>query len=303
MTDTTPGGFADTPGPDATPEQDADVRALLAALRDADVPMPDDVWTRLAAVIAEEQRTALASGAPAAAAAPDDDAVVPGLAPVTVLPTAEERAARPSRSALRWVLGAAAAFVVVGGAYGVMHGITGSTGISTSAGAASTAPEAASDAGTVVTTSGTAYTTSGLQSQARALVASTVGRSAAFGQKDQSTPVPPAATQVPGTATQPLPTASPSDVGAPATRSGATLTAERLAALMPRDAALTRCIDELSGVPGTRPVAIDVGTFNGKPALVVVLPSTDDPASLDVIVVPVNCTSSDFAQLVRVPRP
>jgi len=296
MTDTTPGGFADTPGPDATPEQDADVRALLGALRDADVPMPDDVWTRLAAVIAEEQRTALASGGPAAAASSDDDAMVPGLAPVTVLPSAEERAARPSRSALRWVLGAAAAVVVVGGAYGVMHGVTGSTGISTSAGAASTAPEAASGAGTVVTASGTAYTTAGLQSQARALVASTVGRSAAFGQKDQVTPVP-------GTATQPLPTTSPSGVGAPSTRNGATLSADRLAALMPRDAALTRCIDELSGVPGTRPVAIDVGTYNGKPALVVVLPSTDDPASLDVLVVPVNCTSSDFAQLVRVPRP
>ena len=298
MTDTTPGGFADTPGPDATPEQDADVRALLGALRHADVPMPDDVWTRLAAVIAEEQRTALASGAPAAAAS-DDDAVVPGLAPVTVLPTAEERTARSSRSALPWVLGAAAAVVVVGGAYGVVHGLTGSSAISTSAGAVSPAPEAASDAGTVVTASGTAYTTAKLQAQARALVASTVGRSATFGSKDQSTPASPTTGQVPGLSSGQVPAPTPTGVRTPMAASAV----PAYAALVPQGAALTRCIDELSGTPGTTPVAIDVGTYNDKPALVVVLPSADDPASLDVIVVPANCTSSDFAQLVRVPRP
>jgi hypothetical protein len=302
MTDTTPGGFADTPGPDATPEQDADVRALLGALRDADVPMPDDVWTRLAAVIAEEQRTATADGAHVATATSDDDAVVPGMAPVTVLPTAEERAARASRPALRWVLGAAAAIVVVGGGYTVMHGLTGSSSMSISAGAASRAPETSSGSGTVVTASGTEYTTAGMQSQARALVASTVGRSATFGQKDMATPVPSASGPVPAAATLPAPTATPSGT-AQLSRNSSTTYSGRLAALMPQGAALTRCVDGLSGTPGATAVAIDVGTLDGKPTLVVVLPSTDDPASLDVLFLPVDCTSSDFLKLVRVPRP
>ena len=60
MTDSTPGGFADTPGPDATPEQDADVRALLAFLRDEPVEMPPEVELRLYAVLAEERRSAAA---------------------------------------------------------------------------------------------------------------------------------------------------------------------------------------------------------------------------------------------------
>ena len=47
MTDRTPDGVADTPGPDATPEQDSDVRALLAFLRDQPMEMPPDVAARL----------------------------------------------------------------------------------------------------------------------------------------------------------------------------------------------------------------------------------------------------------------
>ncbi len=57
MTDTTPGGFADTPGPDATAEQDADVRALLSFLRHEPLELPADVRARLEAVLAEERRT------------------------------------------------------------------------------------------------------------------------------------------------------------------------------------------------------------------------------------------------------
>ena len=288
MTGITSDVFADTPGPDATPEQDADVRALLGALRDADVPMPADVWTRLSAVIAEEQRTAGATGSAAGIATDDTDgsALVPGMAPVTVLPTAEERQARTSGTTLRWLAGAAAAVVIVGGAYGVVRGLAASSSAVSTAGAASTAPENAASAGTVVTASGTAYTSAGLPAQAKALVASSVGQPTAVDQKDQITPEPGAAS------------------GAPTgTRGPTSAYAASLAAQMPRDAALTQCIDELSGAPGTKPLALDVGTYDGKPALVVVLPSTDDPASLDVIVVPVDCSSSDFVQLVRVPRP
>jgi hypothetical protein len=307
MTDS-PGGFADTPGPEATPEQDADVRALLGALREAEVRMPDDVWARVHAVIAEEQRVAARTGLPAATLAAtegsstdEDGSVVPGLAPVTVLPTAEERAARAARPALRWMLGAAAAVVVLGGGYAVLQGVSGSSQVATSAGAASVpAPERAPEGPTVMLRTGTAYTTAGLQSQARALVAS-----AAAGQPvstdDKATPQP-VATDDPQASPVPPSTSGTTYVGATAEEARSAAVAKAVA-LVPKNAAFTACIDDLSGTPGTKPVAVDVGTYDGKPALVVVLPSTDDPASLDVIVVPADCRSSEFIQLVRVPRP
>ena len=304
MTDITPGGFADTPGPDATAEQDADVRALLGALRDADVPMPDDVWARLQAVIAQERRTAPVVGAFGGAAAPDDADVaadaVPGFAPITVLPTSQERGGGGSRSLLRWVAVAAAAVVVLGGGYTILRGSIGSSSSTTAASAGSAMPAPESSKGAALTTSGTAYTSAALRSQARALAAAALGASRS-------------ADAVPSAAGAPAPTPSGAGLGATAASAPrdasvgrvttGTYSNQALRALAPSGALLSACIDQFAGKPGVQAIAVDVGTFNGQPALVLVFPSVDDPASLDVFVVPASCRATDSVQLVRIPRP
>ena len=49
-------------------------------------------------------------------------------------------------------------------------------------------------------------------------------------------------------------------------------------------------------------MAVDAGTWAGTPALMVILPTTDDPSSLDVFVVTRDC-SPTFLTFVRIPRP
>lgn len=87
-------GFADTPGPDATPDEDADVRALLGFLRDEPLEMPPDVAARLDAVLAEERRT---SAAAAGAAAALDDPAETSAAPSHRSPCCLSRAVAAGR--------------------------------------------------------------------------------------------------------------------------------------------------------------------------------------------------------------
>ena len=167
-------GFADTPGRDATPEEEARVTAMLASLRDDDVPMPDHVWSRLSAVIAEEHVAATTrriSGEPGALSDAAEARTTPApLATVSVLPGPE---GRRRRGAPRWLLGAAAAAVVVLLAGGLVKGL--GTGASSSSGGsvadAAAAPSVVAGSASAESHSNTAYTKTQLPAQASSLVA------------------------------------------------------------------------------------------------------------------------------------
>jgi len=282
VTDPTPDGFADTPGPQATPEQDADIRALLAFLRDQPLEMPPDVVARLDAVIAEERRTGastLGTGGATAATAESSDDDARSLAPVTVLPTHGSRRG-PSRRAFAVVGGLAAAALVVVGGVNLLGGIGGQSSTTSAGSSAAPAmgsvPESAVGGitRTRVSASGTAYTTAALAAQARSLVADA---RRATTTSDASVPSA-AATPVPGVA---------SGVNSPAaTRSGGTAYGALSAT------AAAGCVSSLTQNDGSVAIAVDAGTYQGKPALVVVVASKDDPTSLDVWVVPPTCSAT-----------
>lgn len=313
-------GFADTPGREATPEEEARVAALLAGLSDDDLPMPDHVWSRLSAVIAEEHVAATArrlSGDPAALAdeASADGSTAAPTATVSVLPTAEERG---RRGAPRWLLPAAAAVVVLlGGA--LVKGID--VGSSTTAGGASfssaeaaaapsTAPSA--DRLPVPTTSsetrsGKAYTKDGLAAQARALVGYTFNlarpnvATGSFTADAAGTPSDSTPKSASGSAVAPLPTSS----GALSNSGTGTSTGTTAAGSLLAGTSLAACLIQLTGTTTSGAVAVDRGTFEGKPADVVVVPTDGDPTHLDVWVLAPGCTRTEAQVLsfARIARP
>lgn len=65
---------------------------------------------------------------------------------------------------------------------------------------------------------------------------------------------------------------------------------------------LASCAAQLAGTPVT-PVAVDLASYEGKPAAVLLLPTTDDPASLDLFVVEPACPPGSLLFFARVPRP
>lgn len=287
----------DTPGPFATPAQDADVRALLGTLRAEDVPMPDDVVRRINAAVVAERVASTLPDSPAALVDADSDERATGrhAATVTVLPSAEERRG-PSYRGFTKLLAVAAAVVVVAGVGGILvkNAGTFSGGAATSAGAgASQAPEAAdSSGGTPVDVSKTAgtgvnYSAAQLATQTRSLVS---GKVPAAAPESTRSPVATGATASPGTGTD-----------------GATPQPSRNPLMsLPVGSVLDRCVQLIttSATPPA-PVAVDSGTYEGKPALVIVLPSEDDATSLDVFVVSPDCgqgSEPDLYEFQRVPR-
>jgi len=307
-------GFPDTPGRDATSEEEARVRALLAGLRDDDIPMPDDVWSRLSAVIAEEQASA-PRGAGAATApttglgdsdADDagDTSSAPAGATVSVLPDQAER--RRRSTAPRWILGAAAAVVGVALVGGLLRSMPLGSGSSTSAGAMSaSAAVSAADLAPVSgeRVSNTPYTHARLAAQVSALVSGKVSLSdnsaAGAGTEGLSAsssagPVGSAATP---TASTPLP--------ATVSRSAEATTKASSGGALLAGAALTDCLVQLTGTTGSAAVAVDRGTYEGAPADVVVIPSADDSTTLDVWVLSPGCTAStaNVLEFARIARP
>jgi hypothetical protein len=271
----------DTPGPDATPEQAAYVAGLLGSLRADDPAIPDHVATRIDAVLAELRRAEPAGSAPAAALADGDEATAgsraggDGSPSATVLPLPARRASGTSRT-FRWVVGAAAAVVVVGAGAAVVRG--GLSGSDSSGGTAVMAEDAAGDRGAApIRTSGTDYRSDDLAAQAQALVAKALDGSGA--------PVAPAET----------PEVVPTDAASPGTASRDLLS----------DATLAACLEQLTGGPGATPLAVDQGSYEGKPADVVVLPSPDDAARLEVWVVGPGCTreSVELYEFRTIPSP
>lgn len=255
----------DTPGPEATPEQEAYAVGLLASLRADDTEIPDHVAARIDGVLAELRRTEPVAAGAAGALVDSDDAAISTAAPAlggeaTVLPLPTARRESGTTRTFRWVAGAAAAVIVVAGGAAVIRGA--SNGSSTSG--ASLAAGDASSGGrnpAPIRSSGTSYSSAELASQATALVASV-----SQGEQPEVAPATPEPAQTEGTGEQ------------PAARS-----------LLSPDT-LSACLEQLTGAPGASPVAVDQGTYEGKPADVVVLPSPDDPQRLEVWVIGPGCT-------------
>jgi hypothetical protein len=306
-------GFADTPGREATPEEEARVQALLASLRDDDVPMPDHVWSRLSAVIAEEHVAATArqiTGTPTALGGSDDPASGSdaGVASVSVLPTPEQRA---RRGAPRWLLPAAAAAVVVLLAGGLVKGIgsgssTSSAGGSVDAAQASSSPTQAASA---ESHSNFAYTQRNLGSQVGRLISrSALGTPAVPGTVGSGTDVTAgtaASSSAPTSSTESAPTnATETPLGIAATGKTAPNASGDVPPLL-SGASLTACVAQLTGGTTTAAVAVDRGTYEGKPADIVVIPTENDPTTLDVWVLAPGCTAdnADVLNFSRIARP
>lgn len=276
----------DSPGPEATADQEAFVAGLLGPLRRDDPPIPDDVLRRLDAVLAEERRT----GARALATLPggaDDDAEpgagsAPGSLPdnISVLRTAAERRGPTSRSFR--ILGglAAAAVVVVGGSVALNNGSLGSSSDSTSGGAV--------EAASLVQDSNTAYSSSALGDQLQPLlakVASGVPEGGGSPLSAHATPDPPPPTAVVTDAAS-TPTASGTGAGG-GTKSVEPVTPER--ALL--------CTREISEGTVAAPLLVDQGTYDGKAAEIYVFVSADAPGSYDVYVMAAGCTTGSVELL------
>ena len=268
----------DTPGREATPAEDALVAPLLASLRSDDPGVPDHVAARIDGVLAELQRAEPpGTGSPGALSDVDRSeagASTSAATTATVLPMQGRRRESSTARTFRWVAGAAAAIVVIGAGAAVIRGGTPDSG--TSAGAAMTAED--TDGGrqaAPIRTSGTDYSSDALASQAQALVTKTAD--GAVG------PQAPAGT----------PEVAPST--SPATGARSLLTTGTLAA----------CLEQLTGRPGAQPLAVDQGSFEGKPADVVVLPSPDDATRLEVWVIGPGCTreSVELYEFRTIPSP
>ena len=297
-------GFADTPGPDSTPEQDVDVRALLAFLRDEPLEMPPDVAARLEAVIAEERRTAAAAVGAASALGDPTESSPAALAPVTVLPVATRRRG-PSMTAFKVVGGVAAAALVVVGGINLLGGLGSSTSLetATSSGGASAAPSAAAggtttdtrEGGTRLTASGATYTPALLAGQASTLAGVALGT-----VKDG---VVTGSVSTDGSTLAPVATPAPTVAPASGYGVGAAPTdARALAAAALTTDKVAACVKTLTDGDGTQALAVDAGTWKGKDALLVVLPTKGDATSLDVLVVTRDCSPS-FLTFQRIPRP
>lgn len=67
-------------------------------------------------------------------------------------------------------------------------------------------------------------------------------------------------------------------------------------------AALASCVANLAGGPVT-PLAVDIATYGGQPATIIVLPTPDDPSKVDAFAVEPTCPPGVFLHFVRVARP
>jgi hypothetical protein len=67
-------------------------------------------------------------------------------------------------------------------------------------------------------------------------------------------------------------------------------------------APLAACVADLAGKPVT-PLAVDVATYLGQPATIIVLPTTGSRTTVDVYAVAPGCPSQTFLAFRRVARP
>jgi hypothetical protein len=248
------------------------VRTLLADL--PALTMPADVSARLHAALAAEAATRPVAAAAAdedAQAAPDTDAPVAtsdGAVAVTATVVPIQAGRRPPRRTRVLQVAAVAVLVVAGGALAVRTLGSGSTGQSTTASAAN--PERA------LTHSGHVYTEASLMTDAGLLA--THGRLPTQGTGNDSQKV-----SSPPPGTQP----ASGETGQPSPVTTGTSTAQLFAV----QSELVSCLVTLEDTAKiSLPLAMDTGYYRGQPAMVVVFPSSVDPATkLDVFVVGASC--------------
>lgn len=279
MNDFEPAAPIEDSGPEATAEQSDFAVTLLTTLRLGDSAIPDDVARRLDAVLAQERsaRTALGVGVGVAVGAGvgAGDFTGTGTGTGTVLPLHGRR--RISIRGLTALAGVAAAVILVGGVLGLNHGSLISTND-----AGTVAAVASGQAMSVPSSSGTAYTLIGIDQQVRTLLDSR--------GKNAVTPAAPAPNQAAPAETSQVP---PSPVSAPVITGGSDSLSSTAAPLVQaHDDNLTGCLTQLTGAGGITPLAVDLATFDGTPALIVVVPTTGDSSTADVWVVRPQCSAT-----------
>jgi hypothetical protein len=261
--------------PDAGPEpllssqDDAAVAALLRAAG-GPVSMPPEVAARIDAALAVEASMPATTG----------EVTTGGVATGTVTPLVP-RPRRWSRAVLG--LAAAAAVVVVGGALVTTLGDGAS---STDDQATSAEAGGATDQADVArSTSGRDYTAAELTDSVSALLADSGAAPDQPAQESDAT-----LEQAPSTLAS-APAADSGEAGEPA-RDDADAAAAT--ALVLDEARLTPCLDRLTD--GTREVvAVDAGTYEGQPALAVLLAAGAD--AVDVFIVTPACSADDASIL------
>lgn len=266
-----------------TADDDAYVTALLAGL--PAVAMPADVAARLDAALAE----AALAGPTDPEADPEAEAEVPTAAAATVVPITS---ARSSRWRDPRILKVAAAVVLVLAGGGLAIKVL-SGGSSSSEGSTTAAAGGAPRADQLSVNSAHAYTADSLATDVRALVAGSLPKAFTTGQDSAA-----------GGTLQPRPTGTGA-VSTPNPGYSANLD-KPLQELTSSVDTLAPCIAALEeGITAVTPFAIDAGTYDGRPALIVVLPNKEDAKSYDVFVVGAKCgqgNDADFIAYKRVPR-
>jgi hypothetical protein len=274
------------------------VSGLLARL--PAVAMPAEVVARLDAALAVLGPYSASDASDAAGADDADDADAAGpVAAQTVVPISAA-ASQSSRWRNPRVLQAAAALVLV-----LAAGVVGIKALSSSSGtsdgsAAAGAPAPVPQVDTPVTRTGTAYTATSLATDVRSLVS---GKLTSFGANGA----------LAGSASPPgVTAATPSGTtlsNGTAQSPGASLkaVARELQTLTASASSLAPCIALIEdGLPSAvAPIAVDAGTYDAQPALIVVLPGADDPTAYDVWIVGPTCGQNKDAALIRyqsVPR-
>jgi hypothetical protein len=199
----------------------------------------------------------------------------------SVIPLREPQ--RSSPRGLRWLQAAAVVVLILAGGAVAVSALRGSDDNSvkdTSASTGSAGGRAAADAGSYpVTASGRHWTKASVEAGVPQLLTGTLS-----------------------------PTLPPSSFSAQDNGSGAAEAPRALAgvpaARLAGGPALADCVTELAGGPAT-PLAVDLATFDGQPAAVVLLPGIGGPGRVDVWVVPPDCGQGkgQFLYYANVPRP
>lgn len=290
MTDETPGAPGNRPGGPGGPAHHLD---------------PDQVADLLEGLLPEDQaHTAEAhlAGCADCAALRDDLAAVPGLlaagsaadpmpadvvdrvgaalagaqATLTAAPTVVPLRAAARASWQMRLTQAAAVIVLLLAGVGVVLSVLGSgedAGTSDAAGGQAAGPRAADSGGYPVTASGRDWTLRSLQKEAPSMVAGTFGADVAAEPRSEGS----------GAEEGPALTSNP---------------AARLAG----GPELAECVGNLALGPVT-PLAVDLASWEGKPAAVIIVPTPDDPTTADVYVVDPQCPPGEMLVFLRVPRP
>ncbi len=231
----------------------------LAALSDAmsalpDEPMPDAVWEQLSTALADEP-------------------VVTPSGSATVVPIEAARKRRWARPGIGVVAGAAGVALVGAIIGGNVLGDNNSASTSGGPTAASDSVREALVNPYSATQSGTKYDAAALDSQVTQLVAAR--------KTFSPTPAPPADSTAP--------TASPTTSGELASPEPTMNGDSGVAPLATDPAAAQACLEGYLGVPGVRPLAIDIGKWEGEPAAIIVLPAAD-PNRAEVWVIDPDCS-------------